>query len=243
MLFIPRIGVEVPLSQASYNRIRFVHEREPPSPISKTTQSQSSHTSSPASRATPLLPTPASITIDSLLTTTLVHEPGQQQSGTSSEEQPLLHWDGYFNTTGVSDARRHAALMRHFRYKMAPWIEAGDQRGRFGAGCMFLAQEHPSLESAILDVAAEQIRMLRRCQRMESSSSRCRDERGPFRRRYGEPVLNVTDSLYATARYFCAGAEIWREVSSEQVAMLKGASCSFVVQEPLQTLMRLHSRF
>ncbi|KAG5948664.1 hypothetical protein E4U53_006213 [Claviceps sorghi] len=237
------MGVEVPSSQGTYTRIRFVHEQEPPSPISKATQSQSSDSSSPAARATPLLSTPASITIDSLLTTTLVHEPAQQQQPRrSGEEPPLLRWDGYFDTSGVSEGRRHAALLRHFRYKMAPWMEAGDPRGLFGAGCMFLAQEHPSFESAMLGVAAEQIRVLHRRSRMESSSWH-RDELGGFRQRCGESVLDVGDSLYATARYFCAGAEIWREVSSEQVAMLRGTSCPWAVPEPLQTLVRLHSRF
>ncbi|KAG5981254.1 hypothetical protein E4U55_003127 [Claviceps digitariae] len=242
MLFIPKIGVEVPFSQGSYTRIRFVHEQEPSSPIPKATQSRSSHSSSPASRTTPLLPTPASITIDSLLTTTLVHEPGQQQSGPSSEEQPLLHWDGYFNTNGVSESRQYAALLRYFRYKMAPWMEADDPKGRFGAECMFLAQEHSFLESAMLDVAAKRNGVLRQRGRTEPSSWH-RDEPISFRRRCGESVHHVADSLYATARYLGAGVEIWREVSSKQVAMLRGASCPCAAQEPLQTLIRLHSRF
>ncbi|KAG6007641.1 hypothetical protein E4U21_005722 [Claviceps maximensis] len=244
MLFIPRVGDEVPISHGSYSRITFVHEQhqEPPSPISKATQSQSSLASSPSSRATPLLPTPASITIDSLLTTTLVHEPSPQLPGPGSEERPLLHWDGYFNISGVSEVRRRAALLRHFRYKMAPWIEAGDPRGRFGPECMFLAQEHPSLESAMLDVAAKQISVLRRRSRAESSSW-YRHEPTSFRRRYGQPAPDVTDSLNATARYLCAGPEIWREVSIEQIAVLKGSPCPCTLQEPIQTLMRLHSRF
>ncbi|KAG5914209.1 hypothetical protein E4U42_000623 [Claviceps africana] len=242
LLFIPRMGIEVPASQRSYTRIRFVHERERPEPISRATQSRSSDSSSPAARATPLLPTPASITIDSLLTTTLVHEPERQPPGRSGEDQPLLHWDGYFDTSGVSEGRRHAALLRHFRYKMAPWMEAGDPRGLFGAGCMFLAQEHPSFESAMLGIAAEQIHVLRRHGTPESL---CRHsgERGSPRQRRGEFVLDVADSLYATARYFCAGAEIWRQVSGEQVAMLRSASCPSAMPEPLQTLVRLHSRF
>ncbi|KAG6027209.1 hypothetical protein E4U41_001004 [Claviceps citrina] len=234
--FIPRTGVEAPASQRSYPRIKFVNE--PLSPISKASQSTSSHSSSPAARATPLLPTPASITIDSLLTTTLLHEP-QKQPSPGHDERVLLRWEGYFDTGSVSEARRHAALLRHFRYKIAPWMEAGDARGRLGAECMFLAQEHPSLERAILDVAREQIRVLRRARKELSACYHGRE-----RTQYGQgSVGDVADSLQATGRYLCAGAETWREISREQLTKLRGMYSPSAMTEPLQTLMRLHSRF
>ncbi|KAK2595015.1 hypothetical protein QQS21_007269 [Conoideocrella luteorostrata] len=269
--FIPKstIGDEAPSRTSSYSRIKVCtptflftaslpslpsprlldethgsHEykfvNEPLSPVSKSGD-KSSQSGSPALPATQLdvrgggnaYPgSSSSITIDSLLTTTLLNEPRKK-------ERPLVDWDGYFDTDSVSEGRRHAALLRHFRYKMVPWMEAGNPASQFGVDVMFLAQENPEIQAVIIEIASERLGLLRETK--ESGGPRRRSEMR--RHSLQEPVKVLTDSLLATSAYLHCGPLKWRDSASPELQELNSDMSASDIDEPLQTLCKLHSRF
>lgn len=161
----------------------------------------------------------------------------------SAQEPPISDWDSYFITSGVQPARRRAALTRHFRYKMIPWMEAGDPLAHFGVDMMHLSQEHPPIEAAVLEVSAVQLSLTQDAPgtgdgwgqgEYASVNRQIQTLDGPLRRT-GEAVLSLD-------RFFRFGPSRWREHSMYEMDEVTGDVSAFTVEEPMQTLCKLHSR-
>ncbi|KAJ4152823.1 hypothetical protein LMH87_009343 [Akanthomyces muscarius] len=63
--------------------------------------------------------------------------------------QPTTHhhvapstWGSYFDVESAEASQREIALLRQFRYRIAPWLEAGDPDSQFGVAMMQMAQVH-----------------------------------------------------------------------------------------------------
>ncbi|TWU78583.1 hypothetical protein ED733_004106 [Metarhizium rileyi] len=173
----------------------------------------------------------SSITIDSLLTTPPSVEECKRQ-------RPLVDWHGYFDTRYVSAGGRHGALLRHFRYMMVPWIEAGDCLSRFGVDVMYFAQEHPFIQDVIIELAADQTNLMHH---NRDAADRLKDKArihaldGPARR--------VADSLLGITDYLRSGPLRWRSCLMYEMGLLSSELAVLSVEEPLQSLCKLHSRF
>ncbi|KHO10971.1 cation transporter-like protein [Metarhizium robertsii ARSEF 23] len=174
---------------------------------------------------------PSSITIDSLLTTAPFTEDRKR-------DLPLVDWDGYFATKDVSAGRKHLALLRHFRYTTVPWMEAGDLSSTFGTDIMRLAQEHPPIQSVILDLSANQVALIRQQRDAadgQTQKTRMRALEGPARR--------IADSLSGITEYLQSGPSQWRSRAAREMGLVGPDATALSIEEPLRTLCKLHSRF
>ncbi|KID61835.1 Fungal transcriptional regulatory protein, partial [Metarhizium hybridum] len=174
---------------------------------------------------------PSSITIDSLLTTAPFTEDRKR-------DLPLVDWDGYFATKHVSAGRKHLALLRHFRYTTVPWMEAGDLSSTFGTDIMRLAQEHPPIQSVILDLSANQVALIRQQRDAadgQTQKTRMRALEGPARR--------IADSLSGITEYLQSGPSQWRSRAAREMGLVGPDTTALSIEEPLRTLCKLHSRF
>jgi hypothetical protein len=176
----------------------------------------------------------SSITIDSLLSTTTTSFAEDQK-----KERPLVDWYGYFDTQNVSAGRRQAALLRHFRYMMVPWMEAGDPLSHFGVDMMYFAQEHPPIQNAIVELAANQKSLIQDT-RDDLESAKEKNNR---RHTLEGPAKRVADSLSAIVEYLRSGPTQWRHHASYEMGLLGSDSTASSIEEPLRSLCKLHSRF
>lgn len=74
------------------------------------------------------------------------HEKTQPHVFRNNQQQSAEH--------GLSSSNKETALLRHFRYNIAPWIDVGDPECPFGIKAMLLARERRPFLAVILALAA-----------------------------------------------------------------------------------------
>ncbi|KAG8411666.1 hypothetical protein J3459_016330 [Metarhizium acridum] len=225
------------LRNSSYARIKFVNE--PICPVSKSDTGSNSggggrdiRRHSDPQQLGIRDSRPSSITIDSLLTTTTPFIEDRRRGF------PLVDWDGYFNTKNVSAGRKKLALLRHFRYNTVPWMEAGDFLSTFGTDIMHLAQEHPPIQSVIVELSANQVALIRQqgdAEDRQKEKTRMQALEGPAKR--------IADSLSSITEYLRSGPSQWRSHAAHEMGLLSPDSTALSIEEPLRSLCKLHSRF
>lgn len=168
---------------------------------------------------------------------------GSRTSHSDRQECTLSNWDSYFSAKQASQSRKEGAILRHFRYKMVPWIEAGDPASQFGVDVMRLGQESAPVHAAILAVASLQLQLI-----SDTNLERDNDMISYQREaRSGLPTLHadtrrVGEALVALEALLSSSPSQWRNFPLFDLKQVSNDGAVSSVEEPLQTLYRLHAR-
>lgn len=168
-----------------------------------------------------------------------------KEGGAASQLQtvsplPQSEWKDYFSTTHAASVKNETAALLHFRYNLAPWIEAGDVGASFGTEIMLLAQKQRSIMTAISSAASSQMAI-----------SSAANGGSTVARRAPDPSFDVEEprirriglALLALGEVFTLSPSKWRRLSFLQADELSMDANSFAgVGEPLETLLLFHSR-
>ncbi|OAA52916.1 Fungal transcriptional regulatory protein [Cordyceps fumosorosea ARSEF 2679] len=146
---------------------------------------------------------------------------------TARHQAPPSSWEAYFDTDLTEFSQRDIALLRQFRYRTAPWLEAGDPDSRFAVAALQMGQRHELIQTLIIELAASHL--LR-----HSKSAPLHDAR------VGLPELApdlrlVADTLISLTETLCAGPLAWKQFRLPH-------SAPSHIKEPLQTLVCQQSR-
>ncbi|KAK1250731.1 hypothetical protein MKX07_005286 [Trichoderma sp. CBMAI-0711] len=160
----------------------------------------------------PLIGPGTTDTVDSLVQTS------RSQHKTVSH-LPQSEWKDYFSITHAAAVKNETATLLHFRYNLAPWVEAGDIGSSFGTEVMLLAQKRRSIMAAISSAASSQM-----------AGSNAANGGSIMARRAPDPSFDVEEPW-------------WRRLSFFQCDESTRNHNSFLAaEEPLETLLRFHAR-
>lgn len=153
---------------------------------------------------------------------------------------PQSEWKDYFSTTHAAAVKNEAATLLHFRYNLAPWVEAGDIGSSFGTEVMLLAQKRRSIMAAISSAASSQMAGSNAVNGGSIMARRAPDPsfdlEEPWVRRIGRALL-------ALSEVFTLNPSQWRRLSFFQCDESTSNHNSFLAaEEPLETLLRFHAR-
>ncbi|KAJ6779822.1 hypothetical protein PWT90_01514 [Aphanocladium album] len=151
--------------------------------------------------------------------------------GSAQHQANLSSWDSYFDPRVLDGSQRAIALLRQFRYRTAPWLEAGDPEARFGVTLMQLAQEHEHIHTLVVELASSHLHSRFDGTRVDHATAQLSD--GP------QQLALVAVALKNLTERLCAEPAAWRHA---------GFQHSFAnrelldTDEPLRTLLRQQSR-
>lgn len=150
---------------------------------------------------------------------------------TTHDAVALSSWESYFDAELPEAPQRHIALLRQFRYRTAPWLEAGDPESRFGVAMMQMAQEHESMQTFLTELASSQLTN-------RSDSARLHGARAQLSLGAAE-LRFVAGALISLTESLCTGPLAWKQFRFQH-----GESSRTMndVEEPLKTLTRQQSR-
>lgn len=153
---------------------------------------------------------------------------------------PQSEWKDYFSPNHAASIKNETAALLHFQYNLAPWIEAGDLGSSFGTEVMLLAQRIRPVSSAISLAASSQLAKSNSSYedsvvlRQETENALALEE--PRVRRIGHALL-------AVGELFNLSPSRWRTLSFFQSDESTRNTNNFSgFGEPLETLLRFHSR-
>ncbi|KAM0475302.1 hypothetical protein ACHAPX_007056 [Trichoderma viride] len=153
---------------------------------------------------------------------------------------PQAEWKDYFSPTHAASIKNETAALLHFQYNLAPWIEAGDLGSSFGTEIMLLAQRRRPVSSAISLAASSQLAKSTSTYgdlavlQQETENALALEE--PRVRRIGHALL-------AVGQVFNISPSRWRTLSFFQSDESTRNTNNFSgFGEPLETLLRFHSR-
>ncbi|KAL7931182.1 hypothetical protein V8C35DRAFT_119060 [Trichoderma chlorosporum] len=153
---------------------------------------------------------------------------------------PQSEWKDYFSTTHSASVKNETATLLHFQYNLAPWIEAGDLGSSFGTEIMLLAQKRRPILSAISLAASSQ---LARSNPAYSDSAALQRDTEPSLAPEEPRVRRIGMALLALGEVFTLSPSQWRRLSffqSDESTRNTNSYSGF--GEPLETLLRFHSR-
>lgn len=152
--------------------------------------------------------------------------------------QPTTHhhaapstWGSYFDVESAEASQREIALLRQFRYRTAPWLEAGDPDSQFGVAMMQMAQEHEPVRAFVAEMASSQL--LNRF-----STPRMHDARAQLSNAAPE-MRFVADALASLAETLYTGPVAWKRFRFRNGDINRAM---YDMGEPLQTLTNQESR-
>ncbi|KAL7816865.1 hypothetical protein V8C44DRAFT_265799 [Trichoderma aethiopicum] len=153
---------------------------------------------------------------------------------------PQSEWKDYFSTTHEAAVKNETATLLHFRYHLAPWIEAGDIGSSFGTEIMLLAQKRRSIMAAISSAASSQLARSRAADGGSTALRRapdpCFDLEEPRVRRIGLALLAVGEVFTLSPSQWSRLSWLQSDESTRNANGFSGAG------EPLETLLLFHSR-
>ncbi|EHK27332.1 uncharacterized protein TRIVIDRAFT_141488 [Trichoderma virens Gv29-8] len=153
---------------------------------------------------------------------------------------PQSEWKDYFSTTHAASVKNETATLLHFQYNLAPWIEAGDVGSSFGTEVMLLAQKRRSILSAISSAASTQ---LARSNSAYGGSTMVPRDTDPSLALEEPRVRRIGLALLALGEVFTLSPSQWRRLSFFQSdESTRNANSFSGFGEPLETLLRFHSR-
>ncbi|QYT05765.1 Zn(2)-C6 fungal-type domain-containing protein [Trichoderma simmonsii] len=153
---------------------------------------------------------------------------------------PQSEWKDYFTTTHAASVKNETATLLHFQYNLAPWIEAGDVGSSFGTEIMLLAQKRRSILSAISSAASIQ---LARSNSAYGGPAVLQRDTDPSLALEEPRVRRIGLALLALGEVFTLNPSQWRRLSFFQSDESTRNTNSFSgFGEPLETLLRFHSR-
>ncbi|KAK8149079.1 hypothetical protein G3M48_008234 [Beauveria asiatica] len=152
----------------------------------------------------------------------------QQPASQPATNSPaaISSWDSYFDTEIPEVSQRDIALLRQFRYRTAPWLEAGDPNSRFGVVMMRMAQEHELIRVLITQLASSHL--LGRFNKPHTQEAQTRLDACPELEPVADALIHLTETL-------SAGPLAWRKFRFQH------GTCTNI-EEPLRTLMQQLSR-
>ncbi|KAM3434431.1 hypothetical protein NHJ13734_006001 [Beauveria thailandica] len=152
----------------------------------------------------------------------------QQPASQPATNSPaaISSWDSYFDTKLPEVSQRDIALLRQFRYRTAPWLEAGDPNSRFGVVMMRMAQEHELIRVLITQLASSHL--LGRFNKPHTQEAQTRLDACPELEPVADALIHLTETL-------SAGPLAWRKFRFQH------GTCTNI-EEPLRTLMQQLSR-
>lgn len=144
-------------------------------------------------------------------------------------------WDAYFKTDGKDPIQRRIVLTRQFRYRTAPWMEAGDPDGAFGVSMMQMAQDYEPLQSLVAELAS--------CQLFSHFDDSVLSETTRQLTDVDAPVKLVGEAIICLIKNLCCRPSLWKSLHFKPGPNLSAtASSVYDLTEPLQTLVRQQSR-
>ncbi|KAL7949056.1 hypothetical protein V8C42DRAFT_236162 [Trichoderma barbatum] len=153
---------------------------------------------------------------------------------------PQSEWKDYFSTTHAASVKNETATLLHFQYNLAPWIEAGDLGSSFGTEVMLLAQKRRTIMSAISSAASSQ---LARSGSVYGAPTILPRETDPSLALEEPRVRRIGLALLALGEVFTLNPSQWRRLSFFQSDESTRNTNNFSgFGEPLETLLRFHSR-
>ncbi|EGX88978.1 Fungal transcriptional regulatory protein [Cordyceps militaris CM01] len=153
----------------------------------------------------------------------------------SSSSRTLTHhhhttrsdWESYFDIELTEASQRDIALLRQFRYRTAPWLEAGDPDSAFGVAMMQTAQKCEPVQTLLVELASSHLRGDYNITRAHTARTELSD--------VAPELQPLADALIKLAETLCSGTRAWKRFVFQQ-----GTHCSF--QEPFKTLVCQQSR-
>ncbi|KAL7817881.1 hypothetical protein V8C26DRAFT_65165 [Trichoderma gracile] len=153
---------------------------------------------------------------------------------------PQSDWKDYFSTTHAAAVKNETAALLHFRYNLAPWIEAGDLGSSFGTEVMLLAQKRRSIMSAISSAASSQ---MARSSAANGGLVMARPTPDPSFDLEEPRVRRIGLALLAVGEVFTLNPSEWGRLSVLKFDEPSRDGSSFLgIGEPLETLLLFHSR-
>ncbi|KAM3487107.1 hypothetical protein MY3957_009598 [Beauveria namnaoensis] len=155
-------------------------------------------------------------------------QPASQPASQPATNSPaaISSWDSYFDTELPEVSQRDIALLRQFRYRTAPWLEAGDPNSKFGVAMMRMAQEHELIRILLTELASSHL--LGRFSKSHTQEAQTRLKACPELEYVADALIHLTETL-------CAGPLAWRQFRFQH------GTCT-AVEEPLRTLIQQLSR-
>lgn len=153
---------------------------------------------------------------------------------------PQSEWKDYFSPNHAASIKNETAALLHFQYNLAPWIEAGDLGSAFGTEIMLLAQRRRPVSSAISLAASSQ---LAKSSSTYGDSTLLQQETENALALEEPRVRRIGHALIAVGEVFNLSPSRWRTLSFFQSDESTRNTNSFSgFGEPLETLLRFHSR-
>lgn len=175
-------------------------------------------------RSVPLAEQPSNITRSSVS-----WQQPASQSTTQHHAAPST-WGSYFDVVSAEPSLREIALLRQFRYRTAPWLEAGDPDSQFGVAMMRLAQEHENLRALVAELASAQLLHPFDATRMHGARNQLSNATSE--------IEFVADAIVSLAETLCTGPVAWKQFLFRN-GETNGAM--YDMGQPLQTLRNQES--
>lgn len=158
----------------------------------------------------------------------------------TASHPPQSEWKDYFSPTHAASVKNETAALLHFQYNLAPWIEAGHLASSFGTEIMLLAQRRRPVSTAISLAASHQ---LARSDPTYGSSAALQQETENALALEEPRVRRIGYALLAVGQVFNTSPSRWRKLAFFQSDESTRNTNDFSgFGEPLETLLRFHSR-
>ncbi|XWX00504.1 hypothetical protein V2A60_008524 [Cordyceps javanica] len=192
----------------TYAEITFVNEKGPPASASPDPEPRRAECAkeSPQSRVSWQLPT--------------------SQPAKYHHAAPAT-WESYFETALPEPFQREIALLRQFRYRTAPWLEAGEPDSRFAVALMHMAREHALIQTLIVQLASSHLHQT-------ADGTQLREVRAQLSN-VAPDLRLVADALINLAETLCTGPRGWKRFQFHLGPLGR-------TEEPLKTLVHQQSR-
>ncbi|KAK6453496.1 hypothetical protein FP744_10009748 [Trichoderma asperellum] len=179
---------------------------------------------------------------DDIMETLMASSSSQSKTASpfAASHLPQSEWKDYFSPTHAASIKNETAALLHFQYNLAPWIEAGDLGSAFGTEIMLLAQRRRPVSSAISLAASSQ---LAKSSSTYGDSTLLQQETENALALEEPRVRRVGHALIAVGEVFNLSPSRWRTLSFFQSDESTRNTNNFSgFGEPLETLLRFHSR-
>ncbi|KAJ6440037.1 MFS quinate transporter [Purpureocillium lavendulum] len=227
-------------ASTSYSTITFVNQG-PPTPASKASDKDDTPQEASVAASHGRAREESSVS-QSPRTSTKPTAPAVPARRAPRKDCPLSTWDSYFTTKDVSPRRKEAAVLRHFRYRMVPWIEAGDPSAQFGVDIMQLSQERPPIHTAIVAISSLQLDLIAGMAGHDTVSLAYRQRPSDDLFEQDRRAKKVGEALLALEGFLSSSPSRWRNLPLLYMKEVSSNVSASTVEEPLQTLCRLHAR-
>ncbi|PTB41992.1 hypothetical protein M441DRAFT_25786 [Trichoderma asperellum CBS 433.97] len=179
---------------------------------------------------------------DDIVETLMASSSSQSKTASpfAASHLPQSEWKDYFSPTHAASIKNETAALLHFQYNLAPWIEAGDLGSAFGTEIMLLAQRRRPVSSAISLAASSQ---LAKSSSTYGDSTLLQQETENALALEEPRVRRIGHALIAVGEVFNLSPSQWRTLSFFQSDESTRNTNNFSgFGEPLETLLRFHSR-